>query len=63
MAGKSEESLIVEAITGRDGWRMPPEGDGTALSEQEIASRVRAYQSQMKKPPEIRLIAQDHKSA
>ena len=33
------------------------------VSEQEIASRVRAYQSQRKKPPEIRLVAQDHKSA
>lgn len=33
------------------------------VSEQEIASRVQAYRSQRKKPPEIRLVAQDHKSA
>jgi hypothetical protein len=36
--GDSEGSLIVEAITGREGWRMPPEAEGTPLSPQEIAS-------------------------
>ena len=40
--GKSEESLIVEAISGREGWRMPPEGDGSPFSDQEIAT-VRAW--------------------
>ncbi len=30
--GKSEESLIVDAVTGRDGWRMPPESEGSPLS-------------------------------
>ena len=33
------------------------------VSEQEIASRVQAHRSQRKKPREIRLVAQDHKSA
>jgi hypothetical protein len=40
--GKSEESLITDAITGREGWRMPPQGEGTPLSPQEISS-VRAW--------------------
>jgi hypothetical protein len=40
--GKSDQSLIIEAITGNEGWRMPPEGDGTPLSAQEIAL-VRAW--------------------
>ena len=40
--GKSEESLIIEAVTGREGWRMPPEGEGTPLSPEEIAT-VRAW--------------------
>ena len=34
--GKSDESLLVEAISGREGWKMPPEGEGTALSTEEI---------------------------
>jgi hypothetical protein len=34
--GKSAESLLVDAITGRDGWKMPPEGEGTPLSAEEI---------------------------
>jgi mono/diheme cytochrome c family protein len=50
VAGKSKESLIVEAITGKEGWRMPPEGDGTALSEQEIA-KVRAWIDQGARAP------------
>ncbi|MGA2992886.1 MAG: hypothetical protein ABSD88_20640 [Candidatus Korobacteraceae bacterium] len=33
------------------------------LSEQEIAKRVRIYRSEKKKQPEIRLVAQDKKSA
>jgi hypothetical protein len=36
--GNSEESLLTEAISGREGWKMPPEGEGTPLSPQEIAS-------------------------
>src|SRR5439155_6949354 len=35
--GKSGESLIVEAISGSEGWRMPPEGEGEPLSAAEIA--------------------------
>ncbi len=42
IAGQSDESLIIEAVTGREGWRMPPEGEGTPLSAQEIAT-VRAW--------------------
>ena len=34
--GQSEESLILEAVSGHDGWRMPPEGEGTPLSPEEI---------------------------
>jgi hypothetical protein len=34
VAGKSEESLLLEAVTGSDGWRMPPEGE--PLSAREI---------------------------
>ena len=37
MPGQSDESLIVDAITGRDGWRMPPESEGSSLSGDEIA--------------------------
>jgi hypothetical protein len=35
--GKSDESLIVDAVTGREGWRMPPKSEGSPLSEQDIA--------------------------
>lgn len=34
--GHSSESLIVEAVAGSDGWRMPPEGEGEALSADQI---------------------------
>src|SRR4051812_46547845 len=27
VAGNSSESLLVEAVTGTEGWRMPPEGE------------------------------------
>jgi hypothetical protein len=37
VAGKSDESLIIDAVTGRDGWRMPPESEGSPLSNSEIA--------------------------
>ena len=36
--GKSDESLIVDAVTGRNGWRMPPESEGSPLSSDEIAA-------------------------
>ena len=35
--GRSAESVLVTAVTGRDGWRMPPEEEGAPLSEREIA--------------------------
>jgi hypothetical protein len=35
--GQSRESLIVDAVTGREGWRMPPESEGSPLSASEIA--------------------------
>jgi len=36
--GKRDESLIVDAVTGQDGWRMPPESEGSPLSSAEIAT-------------------------
>jgi len=36
--GHSDESLIVDAVTGQDGWRMPPESEGSPLSSGEIAA-------------------------
>src|SRR5438270_400811 len=41
-AGQSDESLITDALTGREGWKMPPEGEGSPLSTQEIRT-VRAW--------------------
>ena len=36
--GKSDESLLILAVTGGDGApKMPPEGEGTALSREQIA--------------------------
>jgi hypothetical protein len=34
--GKSTESLLVDAVTGRDGWKMPPKGEGAPLSAEEV---------------------------
>jgi hypothetical protein len=36
--GNSDESLIIEAVTGESGWRMPPESEGSPLSAGEIAA-------------------------
>jgi hypothetical protein len=36
--GHSDESLIVDAVTGQSGWRMPPESEGAPLSSGEIAA-------------------------
>jgi hypothetical protein len=36
--GHSDQSPLIEAVTGTEGWRMPPEGEGTPLSAQEIAA-------------------------
>src|SRR4051812_49923907 len=32
-AGNAAESLLIEALTGADGWRMPPEGEPLATHE------------------------------
>ncbi|MDR3620718.1 MAG: DUF1553 domain-containing protein [Paludisphaera borealis] len=47
--GKSGESLIVEAVT-RDESRMPPEGEASALSKDEVAM-LRAWIDQGAKAP------------
>jgi len=36
--GKSDDSLIIDAVTGQSGWRMPPESEGSPLSDREIAT-------------------------
>jgi hypothetical protein len=48
--GQSGESLIVDAVTGRDGWRMPPESEGARLSDQDIA-KLKAWIDQGGKAP------------
>src|SRR5262249_43055438 len=35
--GKSAASLLIDAVTGKDRARMPPEDEGPALSERQIA--------------------------
>ena len=35
--GKTAESLVVQMVTGELGVRMPPEGEGEALSDAQIA--------------------------
>ena len=42
VAGKSSESLLIEAVTGGEDWRMPPAGEGEPLSAEEIA-RLKAW--------------------
>jgi hypothetical protein len=37
VAGRSDESPLIEAVAGQDGWRMPPEGEGEALSAEQVA--------------------------
>ena len=49
-AGESDESLIIDAVTGRDGWRMPPESEGSPLSADEIAA-IKAWIDQGAKSP------------
>jgi hypothetical protein len=36
--GKAEESRLIDAVRGRDHVRMPPEKDGEALAEKDIAT-------------------------
>ncbi len=50
--GSSEESLIVEAVTGAQGWRMPPESEGTPLAADEIARIKRWIDQGAKGPPD-----------
>lgn len=35
--GKSGESLLITAVTGAEGWRMPPEEEGDPLDAEQIA--------------------------
>ncbi len=48
--GSSGDSLIIDAITGAQGWRMPPESEGAPLSADEIA-RIKAWIVQGAKSP------------
>ena len=49
--GKSQESLLIKAVTGADGWRMPPEDDGAPLTAEEIA-KLAAWIDQGAKAPD-----------
>jgi hypothetical protein len=49
--GKSGESLLIEAVIGTDRPRMPPENEGSALSDKEIAL-LRTWIDQGAKAPE-----------
>src|SRR3954451_20752369 len=42
VAGKGSESLLIDAVTGDEDWRMPPAEEGAPLSAEEIA-RLRAW--------------------
>ncbi|HUY92299.1 MAG TPA: PSD1 and planctomycete cytochrome C domain-containing protein [Pirellulales bacterium] len=48
---KSGESLLIQAVRGKDGWRMPPEGEGEPLAAEEIA-RLAAWIDQGAKAPD-----------
>lgn len=51
VALKSDESLLIEAVTGKNGWKMPPEGE--PLEAEEIA-RLRAWvDGGAQAPPEV----------
>lgn len=49
--GKSADSLLVDAVLGKDRTRMPPEKDGPALTEAQIAA-LRAWIDQGAKMPD-----------
>ena len=49
--GNSGESLLIQAVQGKDGWRMPPKEEGEPLSAEEIA-RLAAWIDQGAKAPE-----------
>src|SRR4051812_40507574 len=42
VAGQASESLLIEAVTEGEDWRMPPEGEGEPLSAEEIG-RLKAW--------------------
>ncbi len=46
----SDDSLIIDAVTGKDGWRMPPESEGSPLSADEIA-KIKAWIDQGAQSP------------
>src|SRR5262249_1540061 len=48
--GQSDESLLIDAVTGRAGWRMPPESEGSKLTDQDIA-KLKAWIDQGAKAP------------
>ena len=50
--GKSGESLLIQAVRGKDGWRMPPEGEGEPLKEDEIARLAAWIDAGAKAPDE-----------
>src|SRR5579871_2461659 len=49
--GKSKDSLLIEAVLGKERPRMPPEQEGTGLDEKEIAL-LRAWIDQGAQMPE-----------
>jgi len=51
--GKSGESLLIDRVTGADGWdRMPPESEGVPLSAGEVAVLRSWIDQGAKAPPE-----------
>ncbi len=48
--GSSGDSLIIDAVTGAQGWRMPPESEGAPLTADEIAG-LKAWIDQGAKSP------------
>jgi hypothetical protein len=56
--GKSGESVLIEAVLGKDRVRMPPEGQGEALSEKEIVL-LRDWIDQGAKAPTAEKLEED----
>jgi hypothetical protein len=61
MAGKNSESVLIEAVTGNGRTRMPPDGQGEALTEKQIAM-LRAWIDEGAKAPAIEKHEEDPKS-
>src|SRR5438105_2766418 len=36
VAGQGDESLLIDAVTGNNGWRMPPEGEPLSAREVDL---------------------------